>query len=171
MIRSSHENIELFQALCGETALKNVVFVTTKWDLMTGPRMAEAESKEAQISKKLKAMLDLGARLDRHDNSIQSAQRIMASVLCEIPTSTRIQEEIVDHGKGLSETEAGRLMEKKTNELKADLEAGGRENTLLQEKVRKLEEAMARVKEREAASRESQGGSNFFGDILKQSVC
>lgn len=117
---SACRQLELFKKLCGQESLKNVIFITTKWDVST----SEAAIREQDLLKGyLKEMMDSGARVERHDNTHESAQRIVRTVLEMAPTSTRIQREMVDEKKDLKDTEAGQSLGQATSKRIEGLEA------------------------------------------------
>jgi hypothetical protein len=118
---SARRQLELFKKLCGQESLKSVIFITTKWD---DTPASKAESREQDLLKgHLKEMVDSGARVERHDGTRESAQRIVRAVLEMVPTSTRIQQEMVDEGKDLKDTEAGQSLNQATLKEIEDLKA------------------------------------------------
>lgn len=107
---SSLKNFTMFTKLCGTESLTNVVFVTTKWDMMGySPEMrTQAEARQEEMRTKfLKNELELGAKLVAHDNSIQSATDIIRGLLGNPPVVLNIQRQLVDNEKALVETDAG----------------------------------------------------------------
>jgi len=100
--------LDVFEKLCGPNSLHNVVIVTTKWDQLPKDDPI-GESREDELLNDHMAMLvKLGAKHARHDNSIESVLRIVRPVMCYPTTKARLQEELVDEGKGLQDTEAGK---------------------------------------------------------------
>lgn len=101
---SAMKNLQMFRELCGEKALRNVVFVTNMWggvDPQTG------DQREQDLSENfLKHMLDQGATMMRHDGSMQSAHNIILEVLRHRPRLLRIQRELVREHQELTETTA-----------------------------------------------------------------
>ncbi|KAJ7031370.1 P-loop containing nucleoside triphosphate hydrolase protein [Mycena alexandri] len=103
----STRNFKMFRQLCGDSTLKNVVIVTNMWGEV-GREVGEAREAElASDDRFFKPVLDKGARLLRHDNNIASAQAILHYLIGNQPRALRIQRELVDQGKEISQTSAG----------------------------------------------------------------
>ena len=97
----------MFRKLCGESTLQNVVIVTNMWGEVD-PKLGDA--REAELVREdifFKPVLDKGARMSRHDNTCPSAKRIIRLILENHPLPLRIQEELVDEQKDISQTGAG----------------------------------------------------------------
>jgi len=72
-------NLNLFQAFCGDDALKNVVLATTKWSRKT----EHSEGHQQQLeSKHWKSLIDKGAKVCRFDQSEESAWAVINTILC-----------------------------------------------------------------------------------------
>lgn len=148
---SSMKSLNMFRSLCGTDSLKNVVFVTTKWDICD---RKQAEGRQAEMRDKfLKAELEMGATLTSHDNSIQSACGIVRGLLGNPPVVLNIQRQLVDQKKALRDTDAFEELDKEmTLERKkwADEYAQGLKDAANEENERMkkiLEESNARYKE------------------------
>ena len=129
----SRKNFSMFRKLCGDNALRNVVIVTNMWgevDPQTG-NAREAELKGEDIF--FKPVLDKGAQMARHENTVPSAESIIRLILDNHPLPLRIQEELVDDHMDISETGAGEELNREINaqirkhrqemrELKEDME-------------------------------------------------
>ncbi|KAK7032288.1 hypothetical protein VNI00_013247 [Paramarasmius palmivorus] len=103
----SRRNFKMFRELCGDDSLKNVIIVTNMWG---GVDKETGETREAQLMKEdkfFKPVLDKGAQIVRHDNTPETARAILSHVVENTPLPLRIQTELVDQGKNLSETAAG----------------------------------------------------------------
>ncbi|KAJ7170857.1 P-loop containing nucleoside triphosphate hydrolase protein [Mycena crocata] len=123
----STRNFKMFRQLCGESTLKNVVIVTNMWGEV-GREVGEAREAElASDERFFKPVLDKGARLLRHDND---------------PRALRIQRELVDQGKEISQTAAG---EELNRELAEQIKRHRQEMAVLQ---REMKEAI-RAKDEE----------------------
>ena len=146
---------KMFQNLCGNEALKNVILVTTMWDEV---EEEEGKDRETELSTKpeyWKTMLDLGCRTSRFYNNTESARDII-SKFQDARCTVLLQREMVDLRLELAETSAGRtlfswLVEfiKKIKELLARLEATLKqnqhsENRTVLEKSKATTEAMLR---------------------------
>jgi hypothetical protein len=64
--------LQMFRRLCGRSALRNLVFVTTMWDLEAG----RGESRERELRKDF-SMTAGGSRMARFDGSLDSAWEII----------------------------------------------------------------------------------------------
>ena len=137
-------NLNMFQKLCGDSSLQNVVIVTNMWgDVDPGVGNArEAELMREDIF--FKPMLDNGAQVARHNNTIASAESIIRLVLDNHPLPLRIQVELVNERKDISKTSAG-------EELNRELNAQIRKH---QEDMRILKEEMEQaIKEKDEDTR------------------
>lgn len=133
---ASRKSLSMFQKLCGEKALRNVVIVTNMWeeiDLKTGEaRLAELEEDDMFF----KPILDKGAKIARHDKTVPSAEKIIRLLFDNHPLPLRIQEELVDEGKRIAATDAGGMLE---NEFPERIEQHVRE---LQAVIEEMRQAM-----------------------------
>ncbi|KAI3607881.1 hypothetical protein WG66_004633 [Moniliophthora roreri] len=103
----SRRNFKMFRELCGDSTLKNVVIVTNMWGEV-GKDVGEAREAElAREDKFFKPVLEKGAQLVRHDNTTETARAILLHLIENKPLPLRIQTELVDQGKSLSQTAAG----------------------------------------------------------------
>ncbi|KAG9311529.1 P-loop containing nucleoside triphosphate hydrolase protein [Chiua virens] len=155
---ASRKNLRLFRSLCGDKNLGNVRIVTTNWSRVSEE---EGDRREADLkSNAFKALLDCGAQMRRHANTVESARKIM-SELVPLPAMTmQIQEELRE-GKKLSETAAGKVVmeemadaqkkhERELADLKKEMEvaAEAKDHALrleLEEERQVLEDRMARA--------------------------
>ena len=114
----------MFRKLCGDTTLKNVVLVTNMWGDVT-PETGKAREKELS-SRFFKPVLDEGAQIVPHHNTTQSAHDIIRKIMTNHPEALRIQQELVDENKDITDTEAGAAVNQELSELidrhKAELE-------------------------------------------------
>ena len=105
----------MFRKLCGDSTLQNVVIVTNRWGEVE-PQVGEA--REAELAREdifFKPVLDKGARMARHDNTAPSAETIVRLILENHPLPLRIQQELVDEHKDISETGAGEELNRELN--------------------------------------------------------
>jgi hypothetical protein len=100
--------LETFKGICGNEAFKNVVLVTTMWDVVTTEEGATRE--EELRGKYWKHMLALGSRTERFFklNTKASAWDIISGFGPETRRLLQLQDELVNKRKPLSETTAGR---------------------------------------------------------------
>ncbi|KDQ18741.1 hypothetical protein BOTBODRAFT_127680 [Botryobasidium botryosum FD-172 SS1] len=101
----SYMNMQMFQKLCGDGALKNVFLCTTMWDLVP-PEVGEERERELKEDF-WASMIEQGASVVRHDGSAGAARNVVSRMLHLNPVTLRIQEELVDEQKTLMETLAG----------------------------------------------------------------
>ncbi|KAL0573452.1 hypothetical protein V5O48_008507 [Marasmius crinis-equi] len=121
----SARNFKIFQKLCGEDTLKNVVIVTNRWEEVLEEK---GEARQRELSTKdifFKPALDRGARIVRHLNTRESAHAILQNLLNNnTPLPLLIQKEMVDEDKRLLDTSAG---EELNRELKETMQKHQRE--------------------------------------------
>jgi hypothetical protein len=128
------KNLRMFRELCGEKTLANVVIVTTNWSRVG---KEEGEDRENELRKGFfKPLVEEGARMFRHDNSVKGALTILSSLLHEKGVTTKIAEELHE-GKELVDTSAGAVLsadikamearhKEEMLELKRDMEKANR---------------------------------------------
>ncbi|EMD33879.1 hypothetical protein CERSUDRAFT_125649 [Gelatoporia subvermispora B] len=115
----SRRNFSMFRKLCGDEALRNVVIVTNMWGEVTTERGAAREKELASDDILFKPVLDKGARMVRHDNTCESAQAILNLLVNKKPRVLRIQKELVEEHKDISQTAAGVELERELAALAA----------------------------------------------------
>ena len=122
----------MFRKLCGDTTLQNIVIVTNMWGEVS-PRVGDA--REAELMGDdifFKPVLDRGGQMARHNNTVASAENIIRRILDNRPLPLRIQVELVNERKDISDTGAG-------EELNRELSTQIRKH---QEEIRILKEEM-----------------------------
>ena len=132
------KNFQVFRELCGDKTLKNVVLVTNMWGRVT-PSLGVGREKQLQ-SKHFKSAIDKGARLLRYDDTPESAQEILRTILHNEPEVLKIQRELVEDRKEVGQTGAGaelskemrKMMESHIKEIK-QLEKKGKKDPGLHE--------------------------------------
>ncbi|KAH7924247.1 hypothetical protein BV22DRAFT_1035305 [Leucogyrophana mollusca] len=103
---ASRRDFQMFQELCGEESYQNVVICTNMWNSVNKD---DAEAREEELRSKdifFKPILDKGAQLHRHDNSLESAQTILRGLIAKSLTVLRIQHELVDEWKDITQSAA-----------------------------------------------------------------
>lgn len=110
-------NLKLLRGLCGDESLSNVVLVTNMWGEVTLDRGATRELQLATDDNFFKPVLQRGATMARHTNTVDSAQAILLRLIHNKPVTLRIQRELVDEGKDISETTAGQELLREQNAL------------------------------------------------------
>lgn len=104
---SSRKNFNMFCKLCGEKAFCNIIILTNMWGEVTPERGAAREIELATDDLLFKPILDGGAQMARHENSVQSAHAVILSLIEHSPVALRIQEELIDEHKDIADTGAG----------------------------------------------------------------
>lgn len=113
---SSTKTLKMMQELCGTDSLSGLAFVTTKWDEGNTANYDVFESRQKQLQDDfLKESLDRGAKLERHNNTPESACTLIAQFFKRPPVALRIQTELCEQKKDLLQTSAGLV-------VKSDLE-------------------------------------------------
>ena len=143
----SRRNFNMFRSLCGDTTLRNVCIVTNMWNEVDEQRGVARESELASDDALFKPVLDKGAHLLRHQNTLDTAHEILKILMDNHPLPLQIQEEVVDQKKEIEQTTAG-------EELKApELREAERVHA---EAAQKQREAMAAALRAEEERREQQ---------------
>ena len=101
------KHLKMFQNLCGDEALKNVVLVTTMWDEVGEE---EGSNREIELTAKYwNTMIELGCHTSRFYNNTESALDIV-SQFQDARCTVLLQKELVDLHLELAETSAGRTL-------------------------------------------------------------
>ncbi|KAG1862948.1 P-loop containing nucleoside triphosphate hydrolase protein [Suillus tomentosus] len=121
MFGTSRKNLDMFRRLCGEDAEKNVILVTTKWSEV---REEVGESREQQLKSSFwQEMIAHGSQVARFlkPDLPESAWDVLEPILANTAEAValRIQQELVDWGKLIPETDAGNALRATLKELTA----------------------------------------------------
>ncbi|KAI5993997.1 hypothetical protein EDD15DRAFT_2166842 [Pisolithus albus] len=108
MYDSLSESLDLFCCICGDKAARRVRLVTTMWEQVKDPLLAEITVSRLETNL-WKPLLDAGARHMRFVNSKRSAWSIIKDLGVE-REPLLLQQELVDAEKHLYETFAGRAL-------------------------------------------------------------
>jgi hypothetical protein len=157
----SRRNFKMFRELCGDSSLKNVVILTNMWGEVS---LQVGEAREAELAREdkfFRPALDKRAQLARHTNTVESAKAILRLLVQKKPVALRIQRELVDQHKDISQTAAGEELNRELmlqaqkhreemRKLQEDMQAAINERDEetrreLEEEHRKLRERMAKV--------------------------
>lgn len=110
-------NFSMFRKLCGDETLKNIVIVTNMWGEVSLEK-GIAREKELQTDDILfKPVLQRGAVMLRHGNTASSAQAILRQIVNNHPQVLKIQKELIDEKKDISQTAAGVELNRELAEL------------------------------------------------------
>ncbi|KAG2336080.1 hypothetical protein BDR05DRAFT_920530 [Suillus weaverae] len=103
-------DLDMFRSLCGENAEKNIILVTTKWGEVTAEVGAR---REHQLKSSFwQEMVAHGSRVARFGGTCMSAWDVIKPILANnaVVEAIRIQEELVDLGRMIPETDAGNTL-------------------------------------------------------------
>lgn len=145
-------NLRTFKKLCGSESLRNVAVVTTRWDQLIEESTGVERERELKTNPNFfQPLAAAGARFLRHNNTPESASRIMLKLLENDPIVLQIQKELAE-GRNLQETEAGTEVNQYLNEVirnhKEELERVRKEmREAFEEKNKALEEELKRTKD------------------------
>ncbi len=131
------KNLRMFKKLCGDNGLGSVVLATTMWDDVDHDLGLKREQDLLNNPLFWAGMVAKGSKVFRHDKKITSAMEIVSYLIKqERPIVTDLAKEMVDNGKTLDDTSAGR-------ELTAELaEQKKRFEETLKNIRKEMEEAM-----------------------------
>ncbi|KAI0080988.1 hypothetical protein K474DRAFT_1657166 [Panus rudis PR-1116 ss-1] len=102
----SRKNFNMFRKLCGDRTLKNVAICTNMWSEVNEEVGLSREFELMTDDMLFKPILEKGASMHRHDGSLESARDLVLSLIQRQPRALRIQKELIDEGKKITETEA-----------------------------------------------------------------
>ena len=161
------KNFKMFQKLCGDNALQNVIIVTNMWGEVN-PQVGE--EREAELMGKdlfFKPALEKGAQMARHENTVPSAENIIRLILDHDPLPLDIQRELVDQGKEVTQTRAGKELNR---ELADQIRRHKEDIRVLQEEMRQAIDAKDEEtrREREAEARRMQEEVERFEDDARR---
>ncbi|KAL4077613.1 P-loop containing nucleoside triphosphate hydrolase protein [Scleroderma citrinum] len=160
---NAQRNLRMFQKLCGNDTLKNVVIVTTMWDMIDLEEGMQREEELKSSDDLFRPLLDEGAVMMRHDRTADSATAIIKYLLGKDATTPQIVHEIVGMGKALEHTAAGTELQSEMRELLDSLKAE------MREMQRKLEEEMQRMgEERQRMEEERQRMDEMKAKLLME---
>ena len=111
MAATSVRHLRTFEELCGKNALQNVILVTTMWDEVdeaTG-KMEEEKMKTKYWNKMLERRSTTGRFTGTYESALQLLQPLIDAANFK-RSSLLLQHELVDMGKQLTETSAGRRL-------------------------------------------------------------
>jgi hypothetical protein len=144
MTRASLMNLHLFRELCGDDNMRNVVLSTTRWNGVDATIGTAREKELRETGAFWSGMIASGCRMVRYDGTVESATKLITSMIKNNPIVVKLQKELVVDKKALFDTAVGASINEEIVKLKL-----------------KHEEAMANVKkELEIAMKQ--------GKLLKQ---
>ena len=109
MSQSAMKNLRLFRSICGKQAMPNVVIVTTMWSKVG---RKEGKDREDELKKEVwHEMLEDGCKIERFEDTRESAWRIVCNITKNPGASLLIQDEMTgDIQEPPIETTAGRYL-------------------------------------------------------------
>jgi hypothetical protein len=124
MAGSALRNVRIFRKLVGEDAFSSVVLATTFWEQVED---TVAEDREAELQANHNfwgAMTERGARMVRlHHNNRAEGLELLRDIAAKTKVVLKAQDELVNQGKAITETDAA-IEQKKQQELfERELEA------------------------------------------------
>jgi hypothetical protein len=161
MTGSAKRNLHMFKQLCGPDAFSRIVLASTMWEDVSQSAGAKRELQLKENPEVWGHMIANGSKLTRHSNTPASAMAIVQTVLRnsskEGEVALDIQKQIVDQGRSLQQTEAGKAVQSLLAEEREKMEAKIAEIDTLRkndkkansEEKRRLREEMARNEERQ----------------------
>ena len=112
----------MFRQLCGDEAMKNVILVTNMWGEVS-PEVGE--KREAELAADdifFKPALDKEAKIRRHDNTYATAHKIVQDITANVPIRLKIQHELIEERKRMSDTAAGQYLNREQAEEMSKLQ-------------------------------------------------
>ena len=119
---TARQNLGLFYRMCGGSAISQAVLATTNWG--TIPQDIFKQHEVEMRNCHWKTLIEQGAEVRRFLNNSASAWEILSVCLERIDSQKRkpipllIQRELVDEGKTVAETSAGRFLRKVEERLR-----------------------------------------------------
>jgi hypothetical protein len=115
----SLRNINIFQKLCGDNGLKNVVLATTMWDTAsTNKEIEKFVEREQELSRdSWNIMIKRGSQVRRYWNDRDTAEILIRELVQHTPVALDIQFELVDEHKNLADTVAGSYIDQGLEQL------------------------------------------------------
>jgi len=112
---TARRNLEIFNKLCGESALRRVVLATTNWPESSEPSDATVIREKDLIGKHWADMVQKGSRASRFVGTFESAKELVEMALQgpesqSSSTLLDIQKELVLEKRDILETKAGKQL-------------------------------------------------------------
>ena len=105
---SSLKYVKMFQRLCGPDALQNVLLTTTQWSNVNPILGAERETHLRHVDF-WGGLLAKGASLERFMGTRESGLELICKLIAKEPKPLHIQDQMVEKGMTLVETDAGKF--------------------------------------------------------------
>jgi len=169
-------NLRMFQSLCGEKVLPNVVLTTTHWDIADQRLAVE---REAELRNRFwKGMTQRGAKIMRFDGSREAASRVVDPMLSLDRVVLKIQTQI-EGGMKLSDTDAGQTVseelskaqkrfEKEITDLRKDMKKASDEKDIELAQILEQERKNAQQKLQQVTFEQEQFRRTTSDDLRAQ---
>ncbi|KAH6629648.1 P-loop containing nucleoside triphosphate hydrolase protein [Boeremia exigua] len=109
MSGSARRYLEMFTRLCGDRNLENVVLLTTMWSELKD--QGKGMERERELRREFwDAMESRGSKIRKFDGTQSMASALVHRLQRKPDIVLEIQEQLVDEGRQLDQTEAGKLM-------------------------------------------------------------
>ncbi|KAH7903785.1 hypothetical protein BJ138DRAFT_1167616 [Hygrophoropsis aurantiaca] len=114
----TRKNFVMFEKLCRIESAQNVIIATTKWGNV---KLDERERRASQLETFWEDILSAGSQMARFDKSHESAWAMVETIISKKPLDAlQIQNEMVNLGKRLPQTEAGNALRTSLKNLVAE---------------------------------------------------
>lgn len=145
---SALRNFRVFQELCGESALQNVVLLTTMWDKL--PNRLEGLDRDQQLREDFWALMETkGSYIASFDGSKEMAEAMVMMLAAKSGVVLNVQKELHDQQKPLGETAAGQLI---LPVVRRRMNGNSDEMRWLQARIEEAERQKDRAQERALAA-------------------
>ncbi|KAF8435213.1 P-loop containing nucleoside triphosphate hydrolase protein [Terfezia claveryi] len=162
MTGTATRNLTMMRKLCGDENMKNVLLVTTRWEMMEYERCVEVETEYLLGPGGFwHGMVSQGAGHARYNGTLDAARQIIDRIVVQSPVFLRIQQELSE-GKDVRDTAAGQALitelekqalkrERELAQIKEDMlkasENAERNAELLEEQRRISEDLMKKMQQ------------------------
>ena len=121
---SGVKNLRMFRQLCGETGQNSMAYVALVTTFWGGESQEVGDRREEQLKTSSSfwgQIIARGGKVFRHDRGALSGEMVISYLVGRKEKITlEIQREMVDRGKNLEDTGAGRVVQEELNKLKAE---------------------------------------------------
>jgi polyhydroxyalkanoate synthesis regulator phasin len=150
--RSEARQTRLYRNICGPQAFENTVIATTMWSELRDKNDGYIRVQQRTESPEFWAeMVDQGARVINHNNTSESAHKILRSLMKRHKVTLQMQRELSDNNGNLYKTTAARQLDEdlgeKLNQLHEQLSNMRADRHQLTEEVNRLKTKLVKVEE------------------------
>lgn len=149
---SAKRNLQIFQRMCGQKALKNTVFLTSMW---SSPPASSELVREEELKRHPCVMSNSMATVARLESNVrEETRRILRTFVGKVPEALDIQVDMVQGGKTLHDTEAAHTIDPQLIEAIRARETQVKTETQRREHARLEVERQRRILEQQQRERE-----------------